>query len=92
MIPIMQTFGLIYKDSFIKLGITATEVSIIVNMNQAFGMLLSIINGPLLRIYGYRKVAILSALLYSFGVMFTSFATTFLEFILYYGIMACKYV
>ena len=88
----MQNFGLVYKDVFVNLGLSATETSIILNMNQAFGMLLALLNGPLLRLYGYRKISILSSLLYSFGVIFTSFSTTFIEFLLFYGIMACKYV
>nr|CAD7424950.1 unnamed protein product [Timema monikensis] len=41
LIPISQTFGLLYRDTFTDLGMSATDSSVIVNVNSAFGMLLA---------------------------------------------------
>ncbi|KAG5332235.1 MOT9 protein, partial [Acromyrmex heyeri] len=76
-IPIVQGFGLIFKESFAKLNLTATDTSIIINVNLAFGMILGLINGPLLKIYGYRKVAMVGSILYAIGITLTAFANTF---------------
>ncbi|XP_053973528.1 uncharacterized protein LOC128873749 isoform X3 [Hylaeus volcanicus] len=84
----MQGFGLIFKDTFPRFGINATEGAVIINTNLAFGMLLGLINGPLLRILGYRKLAIIGSLLYCIGVTMTSFARSFPVIMIFYGVFA----
>ena len=39
-LPILQSFGLLYKGRFDDLEITGTDVSVIINVNSAFGMIL----------------------------------------------------
>ncbi|XP_066583477.1 uncharacterized protein [Prorops nasuta] len=87
-IPILQNFSLVFKDKFSRLGLTATDVTIIININMAFGMILGLINGPLLRKYGYRKIAVFGSFIYTSGVTLTAFANTFALIIVTYGIMA----
>ncbi|XP_018337118.1 PREDICTED: monocarboxylate transporter 9-like isoform X1 [Trachymyrmex septentrionalis] len=87
-IPIIQGFGLIFKDSFAALNLTATDTSIIINVNLAFGMILGLINGPLLKIYGYRKVAMVGSIIYAVGITLTAFANTFTLIIICYGMLA----
>ncbi|KYQ56362.1 Monocarboxylate transporter 9 [Trachymyrmex zeteki] len=87
-IPIVQGFGLIFKESFAALNLTATDTSIIINVNLAFGMVLGLINGPLLKIYGYRKVAMVGSIIYAVGVTLTAFANTFTLIMICYGILA----
>ena len=87
-VSLLQGFGLIFKDTFPLYGFNATEGTIIINTNIAFGMILGLINGPLLRIFGYRKMAILGSLLYTIGVTMTAFATTFPLMMISYGICA----
>nr|CAD7571559.1 unnamed protein product [Timema californicum] len=40
-IPILQSFGLLYRDTFNNLGMSATDSSVIINVNSAFGMILA---------------------------------------------------
>lgn len=68
----------------------ATDVSIIINVNLASGMLLGMINGALLKTYGYKKVAIAGSILHTVGIMLTAFANSFSLFIICYGILTCK--
>lgn len=87
-IPIIQGFGLIFKDAFAALNLSATDTSVIINVNLAFGMILGLINGPLLKIYGYRKVAMTGSIIYAVGVTLTAFANTFTLLIICYGVLA----
>ncbi|XP_024893836.1 uncharacterized protein LOC112468741 isoform X1 [Temnothorax curvispinosus] len=87
-IPILQVFGLIFKDSFATLNLTATDTSVIINVNLAFGMILGLINGPLLKIYGYRRVALTGSIMYAVGVILTAFANSFALIIICYGVLA----
>lgn len=89
-IPVLQAFGLVFKESFTKLNLTATNTAIIVNLNFAFGMILGLFNGPLLKTYGYRKISIIGSLLYTTGVTLTAFANSFTLIILTYGLLACE--
>ncbi|XP_025831354.1 monocarboxylate transporter 13-like isoform X2 [Agrilus planipennis] len=86
-IPIMTSFGLLFKDTFSQLGLSATDSAIIINTNQAFGMMMGLINGALLRKYGYRKIAIMSAVCMTLGVTLTAFAKTFTHFMISFGLL-----
>lgn len=86
----MQGFGLVFKDIFPRFGFTATEGTIIINTNLAFGMLLGLINGPLLRLFGYRKMAMIGSIVFSSGVIITAFVKSFTCLMIFYGIFACK--
>ncbi|KAL6267707.1 hypothetical protein P5V15_000778 [Pogonomyrmex californicus] len=87
-IPILQVFGLIFKDSFAVLNLNATDTTIIININLAFGMILGLINGPLLKTFGYRKIAMIGSAIYSIGVTLTAFANNFTLIVICYGILA----
>lgn len=65
----------------------AADITMIMNINSAFGMSMGLINGPLLRNFGYRKVGIMAGILFSIGMMATSFANSFGAFVLTYGII-----
>lgn len=87
-IPIFQGFGLIFKDTFPMFGFTATDVTVIMNTNLAFGMILGLVNGPLLQRFGYRAIAVAGTLTYTIGVTLTAFADTFPLIMFSYGILA----
>ncbi|XP_029721193.1 uncharacterized protein LOC109426912 [Aedes albopictus] len=87
-VPVLQSFGLIFKDTFKQINISATDASLIINLASAVGMTFGLFNGPLLRNFGFRKVATLGGCMFSIGLMLTSNAETFLHFILTYSIMA----
>jgi MFS family permease len=86
-IPLMQTFGLIFKDTFVEMGLSATQGSLIINLNAAFGMIMGMVNGFLLKMFGYRKIALMASFLVTMGVILTSFATTFTHFMITYGLI-----
>ncbi|CAL7933773.1 unnamed protein product [Xylocopa violacea] len=83
----MQAFGLIFKDTFPSFGFSATEGATIININLAFGMILGLLYGPLLRIFGYRKVAMVGSALYSIGLTTTAFSQSFLPLIISYSLL-----
>ncbi|XP_053679236.1 uncharacterized protein LOC128730227 [Anopheles nili] len=87
-IPVMQSFGLIFRDTFREIDISATKASVIINLASAVGMALGLFNGPLLRRFGFRKMAVTGGLVFSFGLMLTSSATYFGHFIVTYSIIA----
>lgn len=87
MVPIMQSFGLLYRDRFKEINLTATDISVIMNVNSAFGMTLGLFSGPTLRRFGYRKVAVAGGLLSSAGVILTSWAYSFTHFLITYSII-----
>ncbi|ETN67682.1 monocarboxylate transporter [Anopheles darlingi] len=87
-VPVLQSFGLIFRDTFNEINISATKASIIINLASAVGMALGLFNGPLLRKYGFRKLAVAGGFLFSAGLMLTSSATYFAHFIITYSIIA----
>lgn len=89
-LPLISGFGLIFQQTFDKLGISATNTSVIITVNYAFGMVLALFNGPLLRRFGYRKVSVVGSLLVSVGILLTSIGNSFLHFIVTYSLMTCK--
>lgn len=91
-VPLIHGFGLIYKETFATLGMKTTYVSVILNVNTSFGMLLGLINGPLLRKYGFRKMALVGGALTTIGIVSTAPAKTFAHFITTYSIITCKYL
>lgn len=87
-IPVMLSFGLIYKDQLPELGLSATDVSVIMNTFSAFGMSFGLINGPLIKSYGYRKVGVASGIFFSVGMFLTTWADGFTHFMVTYSIIA----
>ncbi|KMQ87401.1 monocarboxylate transporter 9, partial [Lasius niger] len=85
--PIIQGFGLIFKESFAELNMNATDTSVIISVNLAFGMMFGMINGALLKTFGYKKVAMAGSIIFTVGIMLTAFANTFSLFIICYGIL-----
>lgn len=62
------------------------------NINFAFGMILGLVNGPLLKKFGYRKMAATGSILFTTGITLTAFANTFSLIVISYGLLACKYI
>lgn len=88
-IPIVQGFGLIFKDRFDELKFSSTDTALIMNSSGAISMFCGIFNGPLLKSLGYRKVALISGCLTTLGVILTAQANSFLQYILTFGLITC---
>lgn len=87
-IPVMLSFGLIYKDQLPQLGLSATDVSLIMNSFSAFAMSFGLFNGPLIKTYGYRKVGVAAGVFFSFGMFLTAWADSFTHFMITYSTIA----
>lgn len=85
----MQSFGLLFKDTFANMGLSHTDRSTIMNTNSACMMLMGLVNGPLLKMLSFRKVAMLGATLCAVGVILTSTAKSFTQYLIYYGFITC---
>lgn len=72
------------------IGLNATDIAVIINTNSAFGMTMGLVNGTLLKQYGYRKISVIGGALISGGMVLTSFANSFKHFFISYGIITCK--
>lgn len=86
-LPILAAFGLIFKDKFSEMGMPVKDISTITSTNSACSMLIGVVNGPLLKNFGYRKVASGAGLMFVTGVALTAFANSFYFFILSYSIL-----
>jgi MFS family permease len=91
-IPVITSFGLIFKDKFRYLNLSALDATLIMNLNSALGMTLGLFNGVLLNCFGYRKIALLGGTLFSGGLIATSWANSFWHFIITYSIITCKHL
>lgn len=69
----------------------ATNISMIINLSSVFNMSMGFFTGPLLKYFGYRKVAFSAGLLFSIGIITTAFANTLPHFIFTYSIIAGMY-
>lgn len=67
--------------------LSATDISLITNVNAAFAMSMGLISGGLLRRFTYRKVGLVAGGLVAIGMTATAFASTFAEFLVFYGLI-----
>lgn len=93
-LPLLTAFGLIFKDKFSEMEMSVKDISTIASTNSACSMLIGVVNGPLLKKFGYRKVALAAGTTFTMGFALTAFANSFCHFILSYSIMtgmlSCK--
>ena len=66
----------------------ATHITLIINVFSTLYMSMGIFTGPLLKLYGYRKVALAGGFTFSAGLFITSMAFSFPHFIISYSIIA----
>ncbi|XP_052738138.1 uncharacterized protein LOC112045998 [Bicyclus anynana] len=86
-LPLISAFGLVFQEAFDDTGLSATQGTLVIILNHGLGMLLSFFGGPVLRRFGYRKVAVTGALLITTGLILTAFSTNFWLFIISYSII-----
>lgn len=86
-IPTTSNIGLIFKDKFDQLKMPASNLTLILNVNSTLSMALGLINGPLLRHFGYRKISIVAAILFASGLMLTALANSISTILLTYSVI-----
>lgn len=83
----MLSFTLIFKDKFDEDDLSATDVTLIINLNSGVGMGIGLFIGPLLKVFGYRRVSFIGGALFSFGFILTSWANGLFYFLATYSVM-----
>lgn len=86
-LPIQQTFGLIFRERFFSLGITATQTSLIVHLNGTITCSLGLISGPMMKRFTFRKVAFLGGFIVIVGICAAAYAISLPSIILTYCII-----
>lgn len=85
--PVLQQFGLIFRDHLTRLQIPSAEITTIINMNQALTCLIGLANGPVFRRFTFRQVSFFGAALVATALFFTSFADSFIKFLITFSIL-----
>jgi MFS family permease len=88
--PVLQQFGLLFRERLTTLKISSSEITTIININQAATSLIGLANGPLFRRFSFRRVAFFGATLVSIAIFFTSFANSFMTFLISFSILYGK--
>lgn len=88
-LALCPSFGLLYKDKIIELQLPARDVAIIQNVREAFGAILGMFSGIVIKRFGCRKVAFISAVLLSIGTVACVYVTDFVTFLIFYGLISC---
>ncbi|XP_008192826.2 monocarboxylate transporter 4 [Tribolium castaneum] len=86
-LSLIQCFGLVLKDTFAELNLSATQGSLIINLNGAFGLLTGPVTGVLQKLFGCRRIAFFGGLLLTFGMVLTSFSRSFGSLVVTYGLV-----
>lgn len=86
-LPIQQSFGLIFRERFISLGITATQTSLIVHLNGTITCSLGLISGPMMKRFSFRKVAFLGGFTVAIGISMAAFAVSLPSIIITYCVI-----
>ncbi|KFB42064.1 AGAP000718-PA-like protein [Anopheles sinensis] len=85
--PVLQQFGLLFKERMSELSINASEVTTIINTHSALTSIVGLANGPMFRRFTYRQVAFFGALLVGVAVTLTSLASSFVGYMLTFAIL-----
>jgi hypothetical protein len=85
--PVLQQFGLIFRERLAILGIPTAEITTMINMNQALTCLCGLANGPVFRRFTFRQVSFFGAMLVSLALFLTSFADSFVKFLITFSIL-----
>lgn len=83
-----MNFGLIFKDKLVAMNLSASDISLVININSAFSMLMGLISGTLQRNFGYRKIGIISGTAFALGIILCSWTNNFVSFFFTYGLLA----
>lgn len=80
--PIMQQFGILFRDRFKELGISSSQMTTIINTQQAVSACTGLFNGSLFRRFSYRQCALSGAVLIFIGLSATVLADSFIYYLM----------
>ncbi|VVC91672.1 unnamed protein product [Leptidea sinapis] len=80
-LPMLQQFGLLFRERFSSLGISSSETTTIINMNSALTCCVGLANGPMFRIFSYRQVSLTGAIVVFISLLLTTFSYNFTTYL-----------
>ncbi|CAH0397565.1 unnamed protein product [Chilo suppressalis] len=86
-LPILQQFGLLFRDKFARLGISSSETTTIINMNSALTSCVGLANGPVFKTFSYRQVSLTGAIVVFTALMLTTFSYNFITYLISFSIL-----
>ncbi|KAJ8725144.1 hypothetical protein PYW07_016102 [Mythimna separata] len=86
-LPILQQFGLLFRDKFTRLGISSSETTTIINMNSALTSCVGLANGPLFKTFTYRQVSLTGATFVFISLLLTTFSYNFITYLISFSIL-----
>lgn len=85
---VVTSFGLIFRHRLHRLGLSATNITTITTISSACNMSMGLCTGPLLKHFGYRRIAAVGGALFVGGLLLTAGADTFVRFVAAYSVLA----
>jgi hypothetical protein len=79
-----------FNQKFKEIKLSGAEISSIINLNSAIGMIFGLFVAPLLKHFGFRKMAVVGGVLFSGGLTLTSLGNSYLYFIFFYSVVTCE--
>ncbi|XP_031339366.1 monocarboxylate transporter 13-like isoform X2 [Photinus pyralis] len=86
-VPIQQNFGLLFKEAFIHMGMSGTNVTSVISTNMSASLLVGTCAGPLIKRFGIRNVAIVGSMLFTMGIISLALATNYTSLLVCYGLL-----
>ncbi|CAG4941267.1 unnamed protein product [Colias eurytheme] len=86
-LPILQQFGLLFRDKFARLGITSSQTTTIINMNSALTSCVGLANGPVFKTFSYRQVSLTGAIVVFIALLLTTFSYNFTTYLISFSIL-----
>nr|XP_033330743.1 monocarboxylate transporter 13-like [Megalopta genalis]XP_033330744.1 monocarboxylate transporter 13-like [Megalopta genalis]XP_033330745.1 monocarboxylate transporter 13-like [Megalopta genalis]XP_033330746.1 monocarboxylate transporter 13-like [Megalopta genalis]XP_033330747.1 monocarboxylate transporter 13-like [Megalopta genalis] len=86
-LPMLQSFGLIFRDRFAELGISTSQTTTIININCAVTACTGLFNGPLFRKFSFRQVAFAGALICAISITILSTMKSFVGAIVFFSFL-----
>ncbi|XP_055910495.1 uncharacterized protein LOC129944858 [Eupeodes corollae] len=80
--PILQQFEILFRKKFSHIGITSSELTTIINVQQAASMCSGLINGPLFRRFSHRQAAVIGNIFVFSGLFLAAFANSFITYLI----------
>ncbi|CAD7089844.1 unnamed protein product [Hermetia illucens] len=85
--PVIQQFGLIYRERLMDLNISNSQITTLINANNALSSVTGLLNGPLFRRFTFRQVGIGAALLNVLGLFCATLSNSFLSYFISIAIL-----
>ncbi|XP_063374718.1 uncharacterized protein LOC134662428 [Cydia amplana] len=86
-LPMLQQFGLLFRDRFSSLGITSSETTTIINMNSALTSCVGLANGPVFKTFTYRQVSLAGACVVFVSLVLCTFSYNFVTYLVSFSIL-----